>query len=83
MKTCYKLVGLAAASALFVYALSCRPSWSPDSTQVAFTYAMAEDTAAVAIHDIESGETRRVIAFHEELNIVYPQTLWMGDKLVV
>lgn len=79
----YKLVGLAAASALFVYALSCRPSWSPNSKQVAFAYAMGEDLAAVAIYDLESGETRRVLAFHEELNIVYPQTLWMDDKLVV
>jgi hypothetical protein len=83
MNTWYKLVGLAAASALFVYALSCRPSWSPDSTQVAFAYAMGKDVAAVAIHDLGSGETRRVIAFDQDLDIVYPQTLWMGDKLVV
>ena len=77
-----KLVGLAAALALFVYALSCRPSWSPDSSAIAFNYTL-EDSFGVAIHDVVADRTENVITFTEGDNDFLPQVLWQKDRILI
>ncbi len=85
MNTLHKIAGLAAVAALFVYALSCRPSWSPDSTKVAFVYSVKseEENGAVAVHDLVTGTTEKVFAFTGSSKIQFPQTFWQGDRLVI
>jgi len=77
-----KLVGLAAVLALFVYALACRPSWSPDSSAIVFTYT-TENSFGVAVHNVETGRTENVITFAENDSQVLPQVVWQENKIVI
>ncbi len=85
MKTMQRLAGLTAVAALFVYALSCRPSWSPDSKKVSFTYVcnVKEESCAVAVHELDTGVTKKVFSFSEDSGIYYPHTFWKGNKLSI
>jgi hypothetical protein len=77
-----KFIALAAGLALIVYALSCRPAWSPDSSRVAFTYT-GEKTIGVALYHVETGQTEKVVSFSGEHNDCFPQPLFYQDRVMV
>jgi len=56
-----KLCGIAGVIAVVVYALACRPSWSPDSRQVAYYFHNEEtEVGGVALYDLELKQGRRL-----------------------
>ena len=56
-----KACGILGVVAFVAYALACRPSWSPDSKQVAYYFLDGETEAhAVAVYDLELRQGRRL-----------------------
>lgn len=80
MRRYEKLAGLAAIAALVVYALACRPAWSPDSTRVVFTYG-SDKIMGLALHDLRTGSTRSVISFSGGMKDSMLQSIFDGEKI--
>lgn len=81
-----KALGILALAAVVAYALACRPSWSPDSSQVAFPFAEEakegpKATWGVAIYDIKLKECRRIFETRDSGAI---QVVWLpsGESLI-
>lgn len=77
-----KFAGAAAALALFVYVMSCRPAWSPDSKQVAFGFA-TEKGSGMALFNVETGKSESVFVLPDKMEDCLVQPVWRGGKLVI
>jgi hypothetical protein len=72
------LAAVALVSAV-IYALACRPAWSPSGKQVVFPYAYGEDErTGVALYDIETREVRTLVE-EQDGSLMGAQSAWTSD----
>lgn len=73
------IVGLLGA---LLYVLACRPSWSPDSSKVLFTYCNPQtDERGVAVYNRSTGAVTSVFSreFKGDNSNYIPSALWSSD----
>jgi len=79
-----KVCGIIGAVAFVVYALACRPSWSPDSRQVAYYFHNEEtEVCGVAVYDLKLRQGRRLYEQKKD-SAGFMQVVWLpsGKSIV-
>ena len=75
-----RVFGLLAVLAVVIYMLACgsRPTWSPDSNRVVFSFADREsETFGLALYNLQTAQTERIFEADEEM---FFQPVWLGQK---
>jgi len=69
-----RFLAATAVLSIMIYAINCRPAWSPDGKKVAWVY-MGEDLAGIAVHDIASEKTISLLEVPSE-DLIPIEVFW-------
>ena len=84
MRNRERALGIVGIVGAVIYALACRPAWSPDGRQIAFPFVDEKaDTVGIALYDLNTKQARRVFEDKSEddwpMQVVWPPS---GESLV-